>query len=48
MIPQKSLTMVMGIGVEMNSSARTCDYCAMRETCRYQDHYTGEEQRIRN
>lgn len=40
MIPRKSLTMLMGIGAEMKSPARTCDYCAMRETCRYQDHYT--------
>jgi hypothetical protein len=39
MVPQKSLTMVMGIGAEIKSSGRTCDYCTMRGTCRYQDHY---------
>lgn len=39
MVPQKSLTMVMGIGVDLQSSGRTCDYCTMRGTCRYQDHY---------
>jgi hypothetical protein len=39
MTPRKSLTMVMGFGTEMQTSGKTCDYCAMRETCRYQDHY---------
>jgi hypothetical protein len=39
MIPKKSLTMVMGIGADLKSSGRTCDFCAMRGTCRYQDHY---------
>jgi len=40
MIPRKSLTMVMGIGANMKSIGRACDFCNMRETCRYQDHYT--------
>jgi hypothetical protein len=39
MIPRKSLTMVLGLGHTMKTGGRTCDYCAMRETCRYQDHY---------
>jgi hypothetical protein len=39
MVPQKSLTMVMGIGADVKSSGRTCDYCSMRNTCRYQEHY---------
>jgi hypothetical protein len=43
MIPQKSLTMVLGIGVGMKSSSRTCDFCSMRETCRYQDHYASQK-----
>jgi hypothetical protein len=42
MIPQKSLTMVLGIGADMKSSAKTCDFCSMRETCRYQDHYSSQ------
>ena len=41
MIPRKSLTMVMGIGAELKSTDRTCDFCTMRETCRYQEHYSG-------
>ena len=39
MKPRKSLTMVLGLGEMMKTGGRTCDYCAMRETCRYQDHY---------
>ena len=39
MVPQKSLTMVMGIGAELKASGRTCDFCTMRGTCCYQEHY---------
>ena len=39
MMPRKSLTMVLGLGQTMKIGGRPCDYCAMRETCRYQDHY---------
>jgi hypothetical protein len=39
MIPRKSLTMVMGLGVNLDSSGRTCDFCTMQATCRYQEHY---------
>jgi hypothetical protein len=42
MIPKKSLTMVLGIGADMKSSGRTCDFCVMRQTCRYQDHYVSK------
>lgn len=39
MIPRKSLSMVIGVGESMIAGT-TCDYCSMREVCRYQDHYT--------
>ncbi len=39
MRPRKSLTMALGFGTTMQTAGRTCDYCVMRETCRYQDHY---------
>jgi hypothetical protein len=42
MIPQKSLTMIMGIGSELKSSRRTCDFCTMRDTCLYHDHNVTE------
>jgi hypothetical protein len=39
MLPRKSLTFVLGIGKELVAGGRTCDYCSLKETCRYQDHY---------
>lgn len=39
MRPRKSLTMALGFGPTMQTYGRTCDFCAMKETCRYQDHY---------
>ena len=39
MLPRKSLSMVLGIGTRMVEAGKTCDYCTLRETCRYQDHY---------
>jgi len=41
MLPRKSLSMVLGIGREMVEAGRTCDYCTLREACRYQDHYAS-------
>ncbi len=37
MVPRKSLSMLIGVGPGINSGERICDYCAMRETCRYQE-----------
>jgi cobalamin-dependent methionine synthase I len=39
MIPRKSLSMVLGLGRDVAEGGRACDYCSLRETCRYQDHY---------
>jgi hypothetical protein len=41
-VPQKSLTMIMGIGTKLISSGRTCDYCTIRDTCLYHDLYVTE------
>jgi hypothetical protein len=38
MVPRKSLSMIIGIGPGMNSGERICEYCSMRDTCRYQSH----------
>jgi len=38
MVPRKSLTFVLGIGRELITGGRTCDYCSLKETCRYRDH----------
>jgi hypothetical protein len=39
MLPQKSLSLVIGLGEHVDSSGKVCDYCTLRATCRYQDHY---------
>lgn len=37
MQPLKSLSMVVGFGHELDPEGCSCDYCAMRETCRFKD-----------
>ena len=39
MIPRKSATMVVGIGPNFITDGRACDFCNMRNKCRYQDQY---------
>ena len=39
MIPRKSLTMVVGAGQDLAIQGSTCDYCSLRATCLYRDHY---------
>jgi len=41
MMPRKTLSMIMGVGPGLHSGQRLCDFCAMRETCRYQEQYEG-------
>jgi hypothetical protein len=40
MIPKKSVSLVLGVGDEIPNSGQACDYCNMKETCKYQYHYT--------
>ncbi len=37
MRPLKSLSLVIGLGRDLNPTGQTCDFCSMRETCRYKD-----------
>lgn len=37
MRPLKSVSLVIGIGRELERAGESCDYCAMRELCRYRD-----------
>jgi hypothetical protein len=39
MVPRKSLTMVVGAGRDLALKGTTCDYCSLRETCLYKEHY---------
>jgi hypothetical protein len=42
MIPSKSLSMVIGLGVDKSVSSSSCDYCNLKGVCRYQDHYANQ------
>lgn len=45
MIPRKSISMVLGIGPIPFTAGRPCDFCGLRETCRYQNreaHFGGQ------
>jgi hypothetical protein len=39
MVPRKSVSFVLGIGAGLATHASACDFCNLRQTCRYQDHY---------
>jgi hypothetical protein len=39
MLPQKSLSLVIGLGEQVETTGKVCDYCSLRLTCRYKDHY---------
>jgi hypothetical protein len=39
MIPYKSTSMAIGIGANVRADGKPCDFCHMRDTCRFQDHY---------
>jgi hypothetical protein len=39
MVPRMSISQLLGFGEEMTLQGRTCDYCNLKDTCRYQDHY---------
>jgi len=44
MIPRKTVSMLIGVGQEFGAQGKTCDYCGMKEKCRYQglDHYARQ------
>jgi hypothetical protein len=37
MRPVKSLSLVIGVGSQIDTSARICDFCSKRETCTFQN-----------
>jgi hypothetical protein len=48
MLPLKSLSMILGMGRDVNADGSTCDYCAMQETCRYHDREAHSQRRVVN
>jgi hypothetical protein len=41
MTPNKSLSMVLGVGKDVSPVGSHCDYCSMKGICKYQNHYAG-------
>jgi len=39
MVPNKSVSLVIGMGEEMSSAGTPCEFCNLKGTCRYQNHY---------
>lgn len=39
MSPRLSVSQVVGFGEEKMLEGRACDYCSLKDTCRYQDHF---------
>lgn len=39
MVPNKSLSLVIGIGEDVSSTGSSCEYCSLNGICRYQNHY---------
>ena len=39
MLPRKSVSFVLGLGSDVNKQGKPCDYCTVKETCRYQNEY---------
>ncbi len=39
MSPNKSLSMVLGIGKDVSPVGSSCDYCSLKGVCKYQNHY---------
>lgn len=43
MQPQKTISLVVGLGEKIANDGITCDYCSMRDRCHYRDHYIHVE-----
>jgi hypothetical protein len=41
MTPNKSLSMVLGIGLDVSAAGTSCDYCSLQGVCKYQNHYAS-------
>ncbi len=43
MVPNKSLSMVLGIGKDVTAIGSACEYCTMKGVCNDQDHYARKD-----
>lgn len=42
MLPLKSASMILGMGADIKIQGEPCDYCNLRETCRYRETYSRQ------
>jgi hypothetical protein len=42
MVPNKSLSLVIGIGTDVSVLGTVCDYCSLKYICKYQNHHAKE------
>ena len=43
MVPNKSLSMVLGLGEDVAVYGSACEYCNLKGVCNYQDHYAKKD-----
>jgi len=39
MVPNKSVSMVLGLGKDVSNYGSSCEYCNLKGVCKYQNHY---------
>lgn len=42
MIPNKSLSIILGVGLDFSSAVSSCKYCSLKGVCKYQNHYVKQ------
>jgi hypothetical protein len=43
MVPNKSISMILGLGKDVSSTGKPCDYCNLNGVCKYQNHYASQD-----
>ena len=39
MVPNKSISMILGVGKDVSATGTSCDFCNLKGICKYQNHY---------
>jgi hypothetical protein len=39
MVPNKSLSQVIGVGTHVSNHGSSCEFCSLKGVCKYQNHY---------
>ena len=43
MLPMKSLSLILGLGEDLNQQGTPCDYCSMRDICKYRSDHAKQD-----